>query len=164
MSHMLIGRNQMREFYKNLPGTITQLGRVPRVLGADFNQTPDEPLVGWFTKARVAAPDVPTHIFGRVLDWFLLSTELGSAGLVDPVHDTGIVGHTPVMLTLPAYGGVLGIFYAQLAKAHSCLHYVAYDADVLEPSWCHGIPTNMGDPRRVQLIAQILGKHESLGE
>ena len=55
------------EVYKDLQGTIAQLGRVPWVLGADFNQTPEEPLAGWFSKARVAAPDVPTILLGGSL-------------------------------------------------------------------------------------------------
>ena len=93
----------MQKKYGDVQETIAQLGRVPWVLGADFNQTPEEPLVGWFTKARVAAPQVPTHIFGRVQDWYLLSADLGNTGQVDPIHDTGIAGHDPVLLTLPAY-------------------------------------------------------------
>ena len=49
-------------------------------------------------KARAAAPDVPTHTQGRILDWFLIS--LGATGQVALVHDTGVVGHTPVFVHL----------------------------------------------------------------
>ena len=91
------------QIYGDLQETITQLGRAPWALGADFNQPPTEPLIGWYVKAHMAAPAAPTHVFGRVLDWFLLSIGLGDTRQVDLVHDTSIAGHTLVLLTLPSY-------------------------------------------------------------
>ena len=65
------------KLFGSLQEVITQIGRAPWILGADFNQEPTEALVSWLAKARVAATDVPTHVYGRVLDGLLPSIGLG---------------------------------------------------------------------------------------
>ena len=64
---------QNAAIYQRIQTELAQLGRVPWILGGDFNQGPTEDLPGWSRPARVAAPLQPTHDFGRTLDWFLHS-------------------------------------------------------------------------------------------
>ena len=60
-------------------------------------------LPGWSKSVNVLAPRVPTHIFGRTIDWFMASPLLGTNMKVDVVHDPGVHGHIPVILTIPTY-------------------------------------------------------------
>ena len=64
---------QNAAIYQRVQAELAQLGRVPWILGGDFNQGPTEDLSGWSRPARVAAPLQPTHDFGRALEWFLHS-------------------------------------------------------------------------------------------
>ena len=48
-------------------------------------------------------PQTPTHVHGKILDWFLASPLLGVGCVAAAVPNAAIVGHTPVKVVVPAY-------------------------------------------------------------
>ena len=79
------------------------------------------------------APVVPTHTHGRVLDWFLVARDLGGSCKIDVVMDTGIAGHTPVLLTVPSFSQLN--FGSAIRKPHSIF------PDPTHP-WTHKSPSS----------------------
>ena len=57
----------------------------------------------------------------------------------------------------------LGCSMQSWQRPNDRLYYVADHADILEPSGDDGISTYVGDPRSIQLVAQVFGEHEALG-
>ena len=86
--------------YEEVQERIARMGRIPWIVGGDFNQEPHDLLPGWSRHSHVFAPHVPTHTFGRVLDWFMVSPLLGYNLRASVVPDQGVTGHAPAMLTL----------------------------------------------------------------
>ena len=50
----------------------------------------------------------------------------------------------------------------KLTQTHNRLDNVANDAAVLEARGHYGVPTNVGGPRRVELVGQSFGEHSTL--
>ena len=82
---------------------LAKIGAAPWIMGADFSQQPGEPLPNWRRKANAFAPQTPTHVHGKILEWFLASPLLGVACIATAVPDAATVGHTPVKFAVPAY-------------------------------------------------------------
>ena len=53
--------------FQQVQTELALLGRVPWVVGGDFNQGPKDIIPGWARRAVVAAPAQPTHDYGGTL-------------------------------------------------------------------------------------------------
>ena len=105
------------QIYSEIQERIARVGRIPWIVGGYFNQEPHDLLPSWSRHSHVFAPNVPTRIFGRVLDWFMASPLLGSTLRASVVVDQGVTGHVPAMLTLPSYRS-----WSAPKKAWCCQH------------------------------------------
>jgi hypothetical protein len=113
-------RNELNaQIYKEIQERVAKMGRIPWVVGGDFNQEPQELLPGWSKSSHIFAPSVPTRIFGRVIDWFMASPLLGSNLRANVVHGQGVHGHIPVILTIPTYRALdLGVSIKKQKKIY----------------------------------------------
>eukprot|EP00972_Heterocapsa_arctica_P017880 2642837-Heterocapsa_arctica.AAC.1 len=76
-----------------------QLGRVPWIIGGDWNITPGTCVIeGMNNSAAYLDPIAPTCSTGNTLDWFMISGGLAIAAETRVDKDTQIFSHYPVQL------------------------------------------------------------------
>ena len=78
---------------------LSGLGRVPWVVGGDWNMTPEDVQLQSLRGGHFHIPQGPTRTFGRTLDWFLTSTLF--LPTVPIIGDLSGSDHFPVTLTIP---------------------------------------------------------------
>ena len=89
-----------RVLQRTIGGEISRLGRVPWVIGGDWNATPDEVCVGNVGGAAMISTETATHEKGRILDWFLTNMDIDGGTAVEAKDDAGVTGHLPVIMTI----------------------------------------------------------------
>ena len=90
---------QNAQLLDSLQSYLAGLGRVPWIIGGDWNLEPQEVRPTWGRGGTYHTPQVPTQTFGKIIDWFLTSPILQPT-----VPDTQCLpgtDHAAVLLTLP---------------------------------------------------------------
>jgi hypothetical protein len=91
---------QNDDLHDRVRADLAKAGRVPFVVGGDWNLEPDEVMHGWRAPGRVHGPGRPTNKFQREVDWFLVSPALpGCAAEVWPGFP--VEDHVPISLKIP---------------------------------------------------------------
>ena len=94
------------KLFRYVQENINKSGRVPWVIGGDFNQEPHEDIPQWIRAANVVATEAPTHIRGRKLDWFMATPNLGVTLVASILEGSPLTDHVPVLLVVPTFGDI----------------------------------------------------------
>ena len=101
------GKN--RAFHRSISQEITRIGRVPWIMGGDWNITPAEIHLGNVGGLTVLSPGTATADTGSELDWFITNMDYGVKKTPEILYDAGVTVHRPVIMEVPrSINGDLG--------------------------------------------------------
>eukprot|EP00972_Heterocapsa_arctica_P080944 11928951-Heterocapsa_arctica.AAC.1 len=93
---------------------MSQLGRVPWLIGGDWDMAPGTfTLEGTSSSAAYIDPEESTCHTGNTLDWYMVSGGLALSAEIKVDQDTHIYAHYPVILRV---GGSLSKYMGQRIK------------------------------------------------
>ena len=87
------------ELQKSIGTDLQRLGRVPWVIGGDWNMEPEQIQGTWELGSKVVRTHQMTHSHGQELDWFL-TNRLTPIANVEQVQEQPFVGHHAIQMNL----------------------------------------------------------------
>ena len=80
---------------------VHRVGRVPWVIGGDWNVRPEQVFMGNLPGFAIVASDDPTTDSGNRIDWFATNVERGDGAKVEVLSEFPIPVHRPVLAKVP---------------------------------------------------------------